>query len=357
MKPRVRVRRLKDGSVVATGSLVFKWQRKGVGKIERATGLPNTPRGLKKLERIAGAAEKLWERGRGDVLRMVQVGKVHPQALLEADRLDKLNLLPTPEYLLPLAEELGAWADRTANRHTRRNRQSVVRAILAHAPAGVVGELPGIVAALLEAKRDTPAAANRIKEQVLAYLRDRHGMDHPLHAKVGALRSLTTAPKYKRPHLTPAEFHAVLPKLGPAAEAFRLLCLSGMGVKEAWEDGWERTADGLGLAIHGKKPRYRERVVPWLAEVAPPTVSPDVLIWWLGKVGLSPYVGRRSLSRWMIDAGIPEWRVGAYMGHGAQSQTQVYQRGDVGPYLLGDAVLLRDHIGLPAVAAKLERTA
>lgn len=352
MSPRRRLRRLEDGTVVRSGSLVLEWQRKAVGKITRATGLPDTPQGAKRHARIVAAADKLYERGRLDILLAVKLGQVHPMKLLMADRLDRLDRLPTPEYLLPVAESMQGWINGTRNDDTAKGRRVVMRRLLADDPDLTVGELPGRLKALREAMADTAAGWNRMQQQTLAFLRDTFADPrHPLYEAVSALKSLEVVAKYRRVHLTPAEFHAVLPKLGPAREAFWLLALTGMNPKEAWVQGFDVTPPAV--LIHGRKAKTRERVVPWLAPIATPTVSRDVLTWWLNKAGLYPYAARHSYSRWLEDAGIPAWRVVAYMGHRPRTMTETYQRGKMDGYLVGDARLLRDHLGLPQPATTL----
>jgi integrase len=53
---------------------------------------------------------------------------------------------------------------------------------------------------------------------------------------------------------------------------------------------------------------------------------------------------RRSYARLLADAGIPEYRQAAYMGHAARTMTLHYQVGDIEPFLQRDAAQLREWI-------------
>ncbi len=342
-------RRHKKGRAI--GSLVLEWEGKPVGRIYRATGLKDDQAGRRQLVRLKAACHTLKQLGRLDLLEAIRDGQVHPLRLLEAQGREQLTRLPTPEQLRPFAPLARVWAEQTANPDSRRNRLAVLRHLGA---VGSIGDLPARVAVVLEELAATPAQANRVREQALAFIRDTMGPTHALHLALEAIPRLTTRPVRRKIHLTVAQFHAKLSELGPARDAFWGMCLTGMNPKEAW-GAWE--VDGPAVAIHGTKAKGRERVVPWLAPIAKPTVSRDVLIWWLNKAGLYPYCARHSYSRWLDEAGLPIWRQRVYMGHAAGHQTEEYQRGDMRSYLVGDGALLRAHLGLPALPAQLQAEA
>lgn len=350
MSPKVRVRRRKDGTLVATGTLVFVWQRRGIGKIERATGLKDDAKGRRLFARLAPACDELYETSRLDIIEAIRDGILHPLKLIDAKRLNAVGKLRTHEYLIPLAEVFPAWVEGTENEETRRNRRSVWRTLERADKGATVGDLPALVGTVMAAMADRPAGANRVKEQAQAFIRDTLKKSHPIHQALGELKHLdarTSVRRRRRIHLTPEQLRDVLPKLGPAAEAFRLMCLTGMNPKEAW-GAW--AVEGAGVRIAGTKARDRKRVVPFLAPIARPTISRDVLVWHLNKHGLYPYAARHSYSRWLEDAGIPAWRVKVYLGHSAGSQTEHYQRGDMAQYLVGDGRLLCEFLSLPVPA-------
>lgn len=338
----------------SVGSLVLEWERKPVGRIYRATGLKRSPQNEKTIARLKAACETLFDQGRLDILEGIRDGLVHPMTLLQAQRREELSKLPTAEHLARLEPLMRSWAEATPNRHSRMNRLAVLKAIHAHAPRASIGELPAAVESLMKAIAGTPTLANRAREQAMAFIRDRFSLTHPLHLALQGLQSQETKPVRRRIHLTPIEWRASLEKLGPARDAWWGLCLTGMNPKEFWEDGWE--IEGAGIRIHGAKAKSRERMIPLIAPIARPNVSRDVLIWHLNKIGLYPYAARHSFSRWLEDSGIDPWRVRAYMGHSPANQTEAYQRGNMTPYLVPDAALLREFLGFPAEPARLTKS-
>jgi hypothetical protein len=53
---------------------------------------------------------------------------------------------------------------------------------------------------------------------------------------------------------------------------------------------------------------------------------------------------RRSYARLLADAGIPEYRQAAYMGHSARTMTLHYQVGDIESFIHEDAARIRELI-------------
>jgi integrase len=63
-----------------------------------------------------------------------------------------------------------------------------------------------------------------------------------------------------------------------------------------------------------------------------------------------PYDLRRSYATWLEAAGIPRTRRRLYLGHGARSVTDLYERHQVEAFLAEDGTRLRSFIGeLPAI--------
>ena len=56
---------------------------------------------------------------------------------------------------------------------------------------------------------------------------------------------------------------------------------------------------------------------------------------------------RRSYARLLADAGIPEYRQAAYMGHAARTMTLHYQVGGIEPFLQEDAARIRELMAQP----------
>lgn len=62
---------------------------------------------------------------------------------------------------------------------------------------------------------------------------------------------------------------------------------------------------------------------------------------------VEPYDLRRSYATWLEAAGIPRTRRKLYLGHGATSVTDLYERHHVDSFLVEDAERLRQFIGEP----------
>jgi integrase len=59
----------------------------------------------------------------------------------------------------------------------------------------------------------------------------------------------------------------------------------------------------------------------------------------LQNVGI--YTFRKCYSNWLVESGVPQWRVEMYMGHLPRSQTQKYQTTDTWRWLVEDGEKLR----------------
>jgi integrase len=64
----------------------------------------------------------------------------------------------------------------------------------------------------------------------------------------------------------------------------------------------------------------------------------------LGMDPVLPYTFRKCYSNWLMESGIPQWRVEMYMGHSPRSMTLRYQRTDVWGWLKEDGEKLRKWI-------------
>jgi hypothetical protein len=174
------------------GSLLLEWSRRPVGRILRATGLDPTAAGKRRLAQMMAACDVLFQNGRLDVLDAVKGGTVHPMRLLEALRREKLGALPTAEYVADVEPLFRKWAEATTNPHTRTNRRAVLRRLLAAKGDLSVGDLAEVVAGIQRSMAKTPAQANRVREQAMAFVRDILGRRHPVHGALSDLGSLET---------------------------------------------------------------------------------------------------------------------------------------------------------------------
>lgn len=334
------------------GSLMLEWERSEIGcRIRKATGWVRTPLNVAKVATLRDILDRLYNRDRIDIITAVRDGVIAPAELYRASLEGRLTRLKTAEHLAGAAAHLEKWVKETEHPDTKKGRAQAVQNLLAIEPGVTLGELPALL--LRYAETATPGMANRVRDNVQAFFRDFLTKEHPLYLEVRNLERYETKAVYQRNHLSPAQLRALPERMAEAPRehaAFRAMCLTGMGPREYFSGKWE--PEGKGLRIHGTKNKYRDRIVPLVEPIMYPACTLDQLIWWLDKVGLTPYDGRRTFSRLCADAGITEYRISLYMGHSAKTQTRHYLRGDITSYLIPDRDRLRGHLGLAKSARR-----
>jgi integrase len=320
---------------------------RGVGRLKKSSG--TTDPALFKL--LNTMLTMLYRGGRLDLLQALRDGVVTPLEVWSAYRLGELERLPTAETLRGLAGALAAWAQTAeASAEHRRGRTNVVCALLRlAAPRATVQDLP----ALLRAYRDLakgPAMFNRTRAALLAFTRDTLGKSHVLYTRLRDVRPLREVKRAGHP-LTVAEVTALAAKLTPAhAEIVWAMAVTGMGPGELW-GRWQVLSDRVHIA--GTKRAGRVRDVPLLWPLAPPARAYQAFRRALSTASdeaTDPYDLRRSYATWLEAAGIPRTRRRLYLGHGARSVTDLYERHQVEAFLAEDGTRLRSFIGeLPAI--------
>jgi integrase len=155
------------------------------------------------------------------------------------------------------------------------------------------------------------------------------------------------------------------------------MCLTGMGPKEYWVDGWSIESDRV--RIRGKKALGRVREVPLVDMPVRPEITKDGFTSALRRLSkerlmqqlteqlereptadelaaaieadprgvwkVTPYQARKTFARWMEDARIPRARREIYRGHGKRDIGDIYERYEVAAYLREDAQAMRALLG------------
>jgi integrase len=149
----------------------------------------------------------------------------------------------------------------------------------------------------------------------------------------------------KKHPLTPDQLRDKVRELGePCGPEAWTMATTGMGWKE-YTGPWER--EGVGLRIHGTKTGGRDRLIPLVSLLYPPTSTIAYFRRRLARVGITPYDLRRTFAGLMVDAGIPRPRRRAYLGHAADDITAIYEAQEVREYLTRDAARIRAILGEP----------
>lgn len=354
----------------------------GVGRFKKRSGAHTRA----ERDDLVAMLRLLPRQGYLDVVRDVQAGRRQLLDVYAHYLAGTLAELRGPHEDQLLEPTLSEWLDTAQCADgTRRNRRDAFRALRSDARRAYrFRDLP----TLLRAHRqrceleDSPRAFNIAKTCVQAFVRDTVGRRVPLGLAVADVPSLRER-RAGRAGLTVLEALEVRDQLATSAgRAWWSMCLTGMGPKEYWVDGWRVESDrvhiaGAKVVRHGLSGAYgRVRDVPLVDyPVRPEITRPGFCsaLWRLserrvraaltdqlgraptaaesaagretfGGWRVSPYMARKTFARWMEDAGIPRVRREIYRGHGKRDVGDLYERYEVTAYLREDAKKMRDQL-------------
>ena len=277
--------------------------------------------------------EALADVGRLDVLSQIRDGGLRLLDVWQHYRAGDWSRLPTPEHARPLASAFEAWRQTVPGERHRRDLGLACRQLNAGRSHATVADLPAIVARLREhyAARGVGRHFNKLRDAASAFLKQTLTRRHSLYLEVRAIEPLVGTRHHARHPKAPDEAWLIANALGgEAGRIWWVMCCTGMGPKELWQDGF-RVEEGH-LRITGKKRRARDRVVPLIvADVEPPLLGRAGFLSALhrARLSVSAYDARRSFARWMEEAGILETHQQAYLGHGPRTITDLYRRAEL----------------------------
>lgn len=227
---------------------------------------------------------------------------------------------------------------------TKANRRAIVAALQAKGlltDKTVVNDLPDIAKRIHKryAAAKQAAGFNTIMIEIGAFLTKGLGMDRTsqfVRDVLGVPRLKHETRRGRHPFLTPrecADFCVQLmrrptPNARYFAESVLFMCMHGLRPDEFAGRRFGIDPETEHLRVRGTKNPNAKRVVPLSWEV--PTFQPfavDTLNAAFARMK-SPVRCRdfrRTFSIWCIEAGIPQNRIAAYMGHAGQTVTQGYQ--------------------------------
>ncbi len=320
----------------------------GAGRIKKQSGV------FSKGERddLVAMLRLLPKQGHVALVQDVQAGR---RALLEVYAhytAGTLTQLHGPQDDQPLAPLLEPWLDGAlcaeGTRQNRRDAFRVLQALTRRRP--LLRDLPELLQ-LYRAQCEAaahPRVFNVARTAVQAFVRDKVGKRKPLALAVADVSPLRER-KQGRPGFALAEAIVVRDQLGGAAgRIWWSMCLTGMGPKEYFTDGWEVLADRV--HIKGEKTEGRVRDVPLVDFPVRPELTVHGYTSALRRFSakgqkVTPYQARKTFARWMEDAGIPRARREVYRGHGKRDIGDVYERYEVSAYLREDAERMRGQLG------------
>ena len=325
----------------------------GVGRVKKRSGVRT------KAERddLVAMLRLLPKQGQLELVRDIQAGRRELLDVYAHFTAGTLAQLRGPQDDQPLSALLDDWLDHALCADgTRQNRRDAFRALKADGRRTYLfRDLPSMLKAHRERCEAAgyPRAFNIARTCVQAFLRDKLGKRKPLTLEVADVAMLRER-KQGRQGLTVADALAVRDGLGvQAGRAWWSMCLTGMGPKEYWVDGWRVEADrvhidGAKVVRRGVDGAFgRVRDVPLVDYPVRPEITRAGFATALRRLSektgttVSPYQARKTFARWMEDAGIPRVRREVYRGHGKRDIGDLYERYEVAAYLREDAQKLR----------------
>lgn len=343
-------------------TLIIDRKFPGLGRLKKATGT-TIPAVKRKMSRML---TDLYEQGRIDLLRAIRDGQLTLMQVWDAYQRRALSDLPVGITAKPLVDAMQGWVDGLLPGvdYSEKHIESIGTSIdyfKRERNDALVADLPALLEALrLSLGREHPRSFNLCRAHASAFVRATLKKSHPLWLAINAVEPRAVPKRDPRPDLTPEWMRNVF----PSPETDRVdaiawgMVLTGMGPKEYW-GSWGYSDDRI--IIHGTKRAARRREVPLI--VLPqmePMMSRDNFRKAVhkrtdGKV--SPYDFRRAYARWLERAGVMRSRRRHYMGHAAGDVTGLYEQHEITAYLISDAQLMRQWLGIEpkAPAIKLEK--
>lgn len=321
-----------------------------IGRISRASGIPNTPEGRKKFKRLNAMLTDLFTGGKWDYLVRLRKREITPLQLWAAYQTQTLGAIPTPDLTQPLKAAMEAWiATSPTGKHNKAGRQNAVDILAALAPKAEVVEIAEVLAKYQQSAK--PSMFNHVKTHCQRFVALTFGKEHRLYTALLRVERLKVQRKRKR-GLTKEEALAVFAFLPePYRTFFRHLCYTGMRPAEYLGGDWEVRQDRI--EVHGTKTAGSERIIPLVVgvtrveRVSLPMLRHHLNKWPEGK--LEPYTARRTFDHAMEEAGIPRSRRLMYMGHQGKDITDLYERPHLTAYLREDGEKLRGFWGVEGI--------
>jgi len=293
--------------------------------------------------RLAQRYEVMLETLPLETVRLIAQRRLPIRVAFDAWSRGEVAGLPTAETLLPLGDELVRWLEAPAlevGPSEAASRHRTAEYLLGLRSEAAVQDLPAVLrelAGILEG-----ATFNRSRAAALAFVRDRFSSATALREQVAAVpAALERRIRLHHPQ-TVAEARAIAAALGEKwGPVWWTLCITGMGPKEFWHDGWRITSDGLEIDgakdTRRRRTTARQRIVPLLGVPADRIGTPAGFAEALQRadLGVTPYDARRSFARWLDDAGLPGYVQDALVGHGPKSMRELYKWGEIRS-MLGD---------------------
>ena len=320
---------------------------------------------LKTVRRMDDLIDQLIDWGLQNHIRNLIEKKITIGQLYELNQRGVLqNPFHDPEVVQPLKPSLDGWVDtyKDWSDKTRKGNKELLSTMYHRVesifPNPTIEDIPKVLRSYREVceKNDTPRPFNLVRSVFHRYVRLKFGKNSDLYSLVGDVEKIPDRPKNPQTAKTPGQIETLCRSL---PEKFRgmvwTMCTTGVGWKEYGQMSVRPDIKNPRIYIEGtkmdKKDERRKREVPLVLSPTPRVGSEyqfRKVIRTVSKTlkmeNVRIYTFRKCYSNWLVESGVPQWRVGMYMGHLPQSQTQQYQVTEIWRWLVEDGERLRTYI-------------
>lgn len=315
----------------------------GVGRIQRRSGTNDSSIYNKYLMML----DQLEDSGRHDILIALKNKTLDFAEVYGKWRTQNLNQLNVVQDIIPL-KKMQEWIDGVdLAADTKRGYTSCLNQLLKVKKNGVVSDLPEVLKKYRDkcVKDDVIRSFNQSRALCQSYISHEYGRHTPLWMAVSNIKTIKRQPRQSGNARPIKDVMAAVKKMGRFGEMFLSMTLSGMGPKEYYGK-WEVKQNHI--HIHGTKRDTRNRIVPLVGRVVPPSATYKYLRLKLKEAEPTwvIYDGRRSFAHILEMSGIPMSRIQYYLGHATASGgvTGLYLAHDPLTYIDDDRTLIMDYL-------------
>lgn len=319
----------------------------------------------KTVRRMDDLISDLKDRGMDTHLKHLVEGKVTIRQLYELDQKGTLyNPHLNPEVVQPLKESFDSWVEsyKGWSEKTRKGNLELLRPMFERLgkefPSPTIEDIPKLLRRYRDLcdKNDTPRTFNILRSVFQRFVKLKFGKSTDLYTLIGDVEKIPDRPKNPQTSKTPGQIERLVRSL---PEKFRgmvwTMCTTGVGWTEYGQMTSRSDIKNPRIYIEGtktdKKDERRKREVPMIYPPTPRLGSEKQFRKILTSVSqklkmnnVRIYTFRKCYSNWMVECGVPQWRVEMYMGHLPRSQTQKYQTTDTWRWLVEDSEKMRNFL-------------
>lgn len=341
------------------GTLPINRTYPGVGQIRVASGTTDPATYIKVVQTL----DDLANVGNLTTLASIKNGQLGPLEAHHSLKQKGINTVLVGNLDRPLRKTVEDWLEHhSIKANTKRGYKSHLAGFFKTLTAThAVRDIPVRLEAYRKkcAKAGTARSFNQLRAVLLAFAKAEFKKTSQLYRDIHEIEPLAQQQKLKNDAVGWAQ---IAEFVKPMATAYQdiiwSLCYSGMRIGEYYEESgtrWEVQENRL--IIHKDEPGWGNkgysRIVTLPFPLHKPTRSTVAFRRalrtrakeYVGNGGtITPHTFRKCFVYWCSEAGINRSRIRAYVGHGIQSITDIYEKHEVDSHLDGDAKTLREFV-------------